>query len=65
VAALDRLPWFVRKEAEEALAALAPESMPAIDAELFRRSSKPPRARACDEVLRMLLRLKTTLRQSP
>lgn len=63
VATLGRLPWFVSKEAEEALVALAPESVPAIDAELFRRSSKPPLVRACDEVLRTLLRLKTTLRE--
>ena len=42
---------------------LAPESVPAIDAELFRRSSKAPLVRACDEVLRTLLRLKTTLRE--
>jgi hypothetical protein len=59
--ALGRLPWFVWKEAEEALAALAPESCPAIDAELSRRLSNPPFVRAGDEVLRMLLRLKTTL----
>jgi hypothetical protein len=64
VAALGNLPWFVRKEAEEALVALAPESVPAIDAELFHRSSKPRLARARDEVLRMLLRLKTTLWES-
>ena len=63
VAALGRMPWFVWKEAEEALVALAPESMPAIDAELFRRSSKAPLARAADEVLRTLLRLKTMLRE--
>jgi hypothetical protein len=63
VAALARMPWFVSKEAEEALVALAPESMPAIDAELFRRSAKAPLARAADEVLRTLLRLKTMLRE--
>jgi hypothetical protein len=59
---LGALPWFLWKEGEESLAALAPESMPAIDAELTRRSSKPPLARAQDEVLRTLLRLRTTLR---
>ena len=63
VAALGRMPWFVWKEAEEALLALAPDSIPAIDAELFRRSSKAPLARAADEVLRTLLRLKTMLRE--
>ena len=63
VAVLSRLPWFVWKEAEEALVALAPESVPAIDAELSRRSSKAPLVRASDEVLRMLLRLKKTLRE--
>jgi hypothetical protein len=65
VAALGRLPWFVWREAEEALVALAPESVPTIDAELFRRSLKAPLARASDEVLRTLLRLKTTLREIP
>jgi hypothetical protein len=65
VGVLGCLPWFVWKEAEEALVALAPESVPAIDAELFRRSSKPPPMRARDEVLRTLLRLKTTLRRIP
>jgi len=64
VAALGSLPWFVRKEAEEALLALAPESLPAIEAELFRRSSKPRLTRARDEVLRTLLRVKATLRES-
>jgi hypothetical protein len=63
VAALARMPWFVSKEAEEALVALAPESMPEIDAELFRRLAKAPLARAADEVLRTLLRLKTMLRE--
>lgn len=63
VAALGHLPWFVWKEAEEALAALAPESVPPIDAEVFRRSSKPQLARARDEVLRMLQRLKKALRE--
>lgn len=63
VAALSRLPWFVWKEAEEALVALAPESVSAIDAELFRRSSKPRLVRARDDVFRMLLRLRTTLRE--
>ena len=63
VRSLGRLPWFVWKEAEEALVALAPESVPAIDAELSRRSSKAPLVRASDEVLRMLLRLKKTLRE--
>ena len=62
VSVLGNLPWFVQKEAEEALLALAPESVPAIDAELFRRSSKPRLTRAQDEVLRTLLRLKATLR---
>ena len=38
VGVLGRLPWFVWKEAEEALVALAPDSVPAIDAELIRRS---------------------------
>jgi hypothetical protein len=58
VGVLGRLPWFVCKEAEEALVALAPESVPSIDAELSRRLSNPPLVRAGDEVLRMLLRLK-------
>jgi hypothetical protein len=62
VAALGHLPWFVWKEAEEALVALAPESVPAVDGELLRRSSKPPSVRAGDEVFRMLLRVKTALR---
>jgi hypothetical protein len=62
VSVLGRLPWFVWEEAEEALVALAPESVPAIDAELLRRSSKPPLVRARDEVLRTLLRIKTKLR---
>lgn len=65
VGVLARLPWFVWREAEEALVALAPESAPAIDAELSCRLSNPPRVRAGDEVLRMLLRLKTTLRRFP
>jgi hypothetical protein len=58
VSVLARLPWFVWKEAEQALAALAPESVPAMDAELSRRLSNPPLVRAGDEVLRMLLRLR-------
>jgi hypothetical protein len=58
VGVLARLPWFVWKEAEQALAALAPESVPAIRAELSRRLSNPPLVRAGDEVLRMLLRLR-------
>jgi hypothetical protein len=64
VSVLARLPWFVWKEAEEALVALAPESAPPIDAELSRRLSNPPLARAGDEILRMLLRLKPKLRKS-
>lgn len=63
VATMGRLPWFSWEEADEALVALAPESVPAIDAELFRRSSKAPLVRAGDEILRMLLRVKTTLRK--
>jgi hypothetical protein len=63
VGVLGHLPWFVWKEAEEALVKLAPESVPAIDAELIRRSSKAPLVRARDEVLRTLLRMKTTLRE--
>jgi hypothetical protein len=63
VSVLARLPWFVWKEAEQALAALAPESVPSIDAEMSRRLSNPPLVRAGDEVLRMLLRLKNTLRR--
>jgi hypothetical protein len=61
VGVLPRLPWFVWKEAEEALVALVPESVPAMDVELGRRLSNPPLVRAGDEVLRMLLRLKTRL----
>jgi len=61
VSVLARLPQFVWKEAEEALLALAPESGLAIDTELGRRLSNPPLVRAGDEVLRILLRLKTTL----
>ena len=64
VSALARLPWFVWKDAEEALVALAPESVPAIDAEVSRRLSNSPLVRAGDEILRMLLRLKTKLRNS-
>jgi len=64
VSSLARLPWFVWKEAEEALVALAPESVPPIDAEVSRRLSNPPVTRAGDEILRMLLRLKTKLRIS-
>jgi hypothetical protein len=63
VAVLGRLPWFVWEAAEEALVALAPESVPAIDAELIRRSSRPAHVRARDEVLRALLRLRSTLRE--
>jgi hypothetical protein len=63
VGALGRLPWFVWEEAEEALVALAPQSVPAIDAELIRRSLKAPLVRARDEVLRTLLRMKTTIRE--
>ena len=48
---LPRLRWFVWKEAEEALRALAPESIPAMDAELGRRLSNPPLVRAGDEVV--------------
>ena len=58
VGALTRLPWFVWKEAEEALAALTPDSQPAMDAELSRRMSNPPLTQAGDEVLRTLLRLR-------
>ncbi len=61
VGALGRLPWFVWEKAEEALVALAPESLPAIDAELIRRSLKALPMRARDEVLRVLLRIKTTI----
>jgi len=61
VSVLARLPWFVWKEAEEALVALAPESVPAIRAELSRRLPNLPLVRMGDEVLRMLLRLETTL----
>jgi hypothetical protein len=61
VSVLPRLPWFVWKEAEEALRALAPESVSAMDAELGRRLSNPPLVRAGGEVLRMLLRLRRTL----
>jgi hypothetical protein len=64
VGALPHLPWFVWKEAEEALVALAPESVPAMNAELSRRSSNPPLMRAGDEVLRTLLRLDVHLRKS-
>ena len=64
VSSLARLPWFVWKEAEEALVALAPESVLPIDAEVSRRLSNPPVTRAGDEILRMLLRLKTKLRKS-
>jgi hypothetical protein len=64
VGALPHLPWFVWKEAEEALVALAPESVPAMNAELSRRLSNPPLMRAGDEVLRMLLRLDVHLRKS-
>jgi len=46
VSVLARLPWFVWKEAEQALVALAPESVPAIDAELSRRLFSPPLVRA-------------------
>jgi len=64
VAVLGRLPWFVWKEAEEALVALAPESVPAIEAEVSRRLSNPPLVCAGDEILRMVLRVKTKLRRS-
>ncbi|MGP8244889.1 MAG: HEAT repeat domain-containing protein [Bryobacteraceae bacterium] len=63
VRVLGHLPWYVWKDAEEALAALAPQSLAAIDTELIRRSSKPPLVRARDEVLRTLLRLNATLRK--
>ncbi len=56
------VPWYIAKEAEWALLALAPESRPAIAAELRRRFSRPPRERAGDEVLRLLLRLEASLR---
>ncbi|HTX37913.1 MAG TPA: hypothetical protein VME43_22945 [Bryobacteraceae bacterium] len=58
VGALEGLPWFVRKDAEAALVALAPESRAPIQAEVARRSAKPPLVRAGDEVLRMLLRIR-------
>jgi len=64
VSSLGHLPWFVWKEAEEALVALAPESVPPMDAEVSRRLSNRPVARAGDEILRTLLRLKTKLRKS-
>jgi len=58
VNALPTAPWFVWKDAELALVALAPQSLAPVAAELDRRSSQPPLARAADEVLRMLLRIK-------
>jgi len=65
VSSLARLPWFVLKEAEEALVALAPESVPPIDAEVSRRLSNPPLVRAGDEILRMLRRVQTKLSGIP
>ncbi len=57
VGKLGAVPWHAQEDAEAALLALAPESIPAIQAELSRRAARPPLVRASDEVLRMLLRL--------
>jgi hypothetical protein len=61
VTALSRVPWYVQKEAENALVALAPESTPFVEAEHSRRGERPPRARASDETLRVLTRVRTKL----
>ena len=63
IAILGRVPWHLAKEAETALVTLAPESWPAIEAELNRRSANP--RRAGDEVLRLLLRVEATLQPIP
>jgi hypothetical protein len=61
VSVLAALPWFAREDAEVSLVGLAPESRAAIDADVARRLARPPLARAGDEVLRMLLRIKGRL----
>jgi len=55
--------WYLVKDTEMALAALAPESLLPIEAELRRRSSHP--LGAGDEALRLLLRLEGHLRRRP
>jgi len=65
VAALERLPWHAVKDAEETLLSMAPESVPAIQAEQRRRAARPPLVRAGDEVLRMLVRLSGKLGAVP
>ena len=64
VQVLPAVPWHAAKDAEEALLALAPESVPPVAAERQRRSAKPATVRAGDEVLRLLLRLEVKLRRS-
>ena len=59
VASFPELPWYAREGAENALVALAPESMAAVQDEITRRSSLPTLVRAADEVLRTLVRINT------
>jgi hypothetical protein len=62
VSALPLVPWYLMKDAEGALVRLKPESIPPVEEELNRRSSKPPVTRAADEILRLLLRVELKLR---
>ncbi len=61
ISALPQLPWYLWKDAETALRALAPESAPWITGEIARRSSAPVIRRAADETLRMLLRIQSKI----
>lgn len=59
---LAELPWYVREDAQAALVALAPESVPPITSALNLRSSNP--ARAADEVFRTLASLHGRVRRN-
>jgi hypothetical protein len=61
VSVLPTLPWFVCKEAEDALVGLAPASEGVVESEIVHRSARPLAERAADETLRMLLRVKSKL----
>jgi hypothetical protein len=59
VSVLPSLPWFVSKDAENALVGLAPASEAVVESEIARRSSRPLPQRAADETLRMLRRVQS------